>query len=147
MLIDKSVIANMIPHAGPMCLLEGVLEWDAKSIRCASRNHRDPNHPLRAGDRLPALAAIEYAAQAMAVHGGLSASAQSKPRAGYLASVRDVICRRERLDDLDGYLVIDATRILGDESRVVYEFSVRVGEVDVLSGRATAILRIDEPDR
>ena len=145
MLIDQSMIAHMIPHTGRMCLLEGVLQWDAQSIRCASRNHRDPNHPLRAGGCLPALAAIEYAAQAMAVHGGLSASARSKPRAGYLAGLRDVICRRERLDDLDGDLVIDATQILGDESRVVYEFSVRVGEVDVLSGRATAILRIDEP--
>ena len=147
MLIDKSAIANLIPHAGRMCLLEGVLHWDAQSIRCASRNHRDLDHPLRAGGRLPALAAIEYAAQAMAVHGGLSGSAQNKPRAGYLAALRDVICMRERLDDLDGDLVIDATQILGDESRVVYEFLVRVGEVDVLSGRATAILRVDEPAR
>ena len=147
MLIDRSLIEKMIPHAGRMCLLDRVLQWDAQAIRCASRNHRDATHPLAVGGRLPALAGIEYAAQAMAVHGGLSASAQSKPRAGYLAGVRDVVCRRERLDDLDGDLVIDATQILGDESRVVYEFSVRVGAIEVLSGRATAILRIDEPSR
>ena len=145
MLIDKAAIAKMIPHAGPMCLLDGVLHWDAQTIRCMSRNRRAATHPLRVDGRLPALAGIEYAAQAMAVHGGLSAGAQSKPRAGYLASVRDVICRRARLDDLDGDLLVDATRILGDESRVIYEFRVRVGAVDVLSGRATAILRIEAP--
>lgn len=142
MLVDKTTIAKMIPHAGAMCLLDGVLRWDAETIRCVSQSHRDAANPLRSGGQLPALAGIEYAAQAMAVHGGLSGAVGGKPRAGYLASLRDVVCRRERLDDLDGDLVVDAAQLMGDESRVIYQFTLRVGEIEVLSGRATVILDV-----
>jgi predicted hotdog family 3-hydroxylacyl-ACP dehydratase len=89
---------------------------------------------------LPAVCGIEYAAQAMATHGGLAGSTRGRPRAGYLASLRDVVCRRDRLDDLDGDLVVDAERVLGDEGRVIYEFKVWVGKLEVLSGRAAVVL-------
>ncbi len=130
----------MIPHAGIMCLLEGVVFWDANKIRCISATHRDPHNPMRAGGELPALCGIEYAAQAMAVHGGLGGAVGARPKAGYLASLRDVICRRGRLDDLAGDLIVDAERLAGDGSRVMYRFNLRVGDVGVLRGRATVIL-------
>ena len=49
-------------------------------------------NPLRAHDRLSAACGIEYAAQAMAVHGALCAGldGQQTPRNGLLASVRGV---------------------------------------------------------
>lgn len=140
MLISKTEIAKMIPHAGAMCLLDGVLHWDAETIRCISRTHRDATNPLRSNGQLPALCGIEYAAQAMAVHGGLAGVVGEKPKAGYLASLRDVVCRRGRLDDLAGDLVVDVSLMMGDESRVIYQFALRVGEVEVLSGRATVVL-------
>ena len=62
----------MIPHTGAMCLLDGVLQWDTSTIQCVSRSHRDAHNPLRIDGRLPTLCGIEYAAQAMAVHGGLA---------------------------------------------------------------------------
>ena len=130
----------MIPHAGAMCLLDGVVSWDENRIRCVSRSHLDTGNPLRAGGRLPAVCGIEYAAQAMAVHGGLAGKTRGRPRAGYLASVRGVTCRRERLDDLDGSLFVEAVRVLGDEARVIYEFRLWVGETEVLSGRAAVVL-------
>ncbi|TMH48667.1 MAG: hydroxymyristoyl-ACP dehydratase, partial [Betaproteobacteria bacterium] len=34
MLISREAIATMIPHAGSMCLLDGVISWDASRIRC-----------------------------------------------------------------------------------------------------------------
>jgi len=49
-LLSKAEIARLIPHGGPMCLLDGVVRWDASSIRCASRSHRDQDNPMRAGD-------------------------------------------------------------------------------------------------
>ena len=136
----KAEIASLIPHAGAMCLLHGVVRWDAAHIRCVSRSHRDMDNPLRAGDELPALCAIEYAAQAMAVHGGLAGMLGGKPRAGYLVSLRDVVCRQRRLDDLDGDLIVDAEQLMGDQGRVIYQFTLRVGAVEVLSGRATVVL-------
>lgn len=140
MRLTREKIAELIPHAGAMCLLESVEEWDAGRIRCVGRDHRGADNPLRAGDRLPAVSGIEYAAQAMAVHGGLSGRTGGRPRAGYLASLRDVECRRSRLDDLAGELVVEAEQVAGDGAQVIYRFKVRVGEVEVLSGQALVVL-------
>ena len=62
MRLSRAEIAELIPHAGAMCLLDGVLDWDASRIRCVSRGHRDAGNPLRVDGHLPALCGIEYAA-------------------------------------------------------------------------------------
>ncbi len=139
-MLNKTEIAGLIPHAGAMCLLDGVVRWDAAQIRCVSGGHRDTENPLRAGGQLPALCGIEYAVQAMAIHGGLAGIVGGKPKAGYLVSLRDVICRESRLDDLEGDLIVDAEQLMGDQSRVIYRFTLRVGGVEVLSGPATVVL-------
>ncbi len=130
----------MIPHAGAMHLLDGVLSWDADRIRCLSRSHRDRQNPLRMDGRLSALCGIEYAAQAMAVHGALAGNVLKRPQLGYLASLREVRCSRARLDDLEGDLIVEAERMMGEESHVIYGFEVRVGDVEVLRGRAAVVL-------
>lgn len=141
MRLTRAEIASLIPHSGAMCLLDGVLQWDATRIRCVSRSHRDAGNPLRVDGHLPVVCGIEYAAQAMAVHGGLAGKVGGKPRAGYLASLRDVVCRRSRLDDLDGDLIVDAEQEAGDGNHVIYRFTLRVGDVEVLSGRAAVVLQ------
>jgi len=143
-LAGKSDIAKVIPHAGSMCLLDGVLECDAQRIRCISSTHRDPANPMRCGGELPALCGIEYAAQAMAVHGAWDAKYDSKPRAGYLAALRDVACTTMRLDDLSDDLVIDAEKVMGDEARVIYQFDIHAGTNRIMSGRATVVLDADK---
>ena len=130
----------MIPHAGAMHLLDGVLSWDADRIRCLSRSHRDRQNPLRMDGRLSALCGIEYAAQAMAVHGVLAGNVGKRPRMGFLASLREVNCGRATLDDLEGDLIVAAERLMGEESHVIYSFEVSVGEVEVLRGRAAVVL-------
>ena len=140
MLVSRDEIANMIPHAGAMCLLDGVLQWNASTIQCVSRSHRDASNPMRIDGQLPTLCGIEYAAQAMAIHGGLAGMVGHKPRAGYLVGLRDVVCSVEWLDDLAGDLIIDAEQIMGDASLAIYQFSVRVGATEVLCGRATVVL-------
>jgi len=139
-LISREAIAAMIPHAGAMHLLDGVLSWDADRIRCSSRTHRDRQNPLRMDGRLSALCGIEYAAQAMAVHGVLAGNVGKRPRMGYLASLREVNCGRATLDDLEGDLIVAAERLMGEESHVIYSFEVSVGEVEVLRGRAAVVL-------
>ncbi len=135
-----------------MCLLDEVLAWDAARIRCRSHTHRSADNPLRAHGRLGAACGIEYAAQAMAVHGALIAA--SAPLAstvsthvrgslgaavGYLASVRNVALRVSRLDDLETELIAAAERITGDGRTVLYEFSVASGGRELLSGRASIV--------
>ncbi len=138
------MIAKLIPHTGSMCLLDGVLERDTQRIRCVSSSHRDTDNPLRSGDELSALCGIEYAAQVMAVHGAWDTQLDSKPRAGYLAAVRDVTCHTMRLDNLNDDLVIEAERIMGDAARVIYQFSIHAGTAKIMSGRATVVLDVDK---
>jgi predicted hotdog family 3-hydroxylacyl-ACP dehydratase len=141
--VGRDEIAGLIPHAGAMCLLDGVLAWDKESIRCFSTRHRSPDNPLRQAGRLGILCGVEFAAQAMAVHGGLAGAISTRPRAGYIASLREVVCHRDRLDTLEGDLVIDAIRLMGDDERVVYSFSLFSQPQKLLTGRATVVLRAD----
>ena len=143
MLISKTEIATMIPHTGAMCLLDGVIEWDAAKISCVSRSHRDEHNPLRVAGQLPALCGIEYAAQAMAIHGGLAGIVGKRPRAGYLAALRDVVCRVRRLDNLAGDLTVYAEQLMSDASLAIYQFSLTAGAVEVMQGRATVVLDVD----
>jgi predicted hotdog family 3-hydroxylacyl-ACP dehydratase len=140
MLVDKAAIAKVIPHTGNMCLLDGVLECDVQRIRCISSTHREVNNPMRTGDELLALCGIEYAAQAMAMHGAWGAEYEQKPRAGYLVALRDVFCRTVRLNELSDDLILDAEKVMGDEARVIYQFSIRAGTETIMSGRATVVL-------
>ena len=141
--IDKERIAELIPHAGAMCLLDEVSSWDATHVSASSRRHRDPKNPLRTAGGLATLSAIEYAAQAMAVHGALAGAVNERPRAGYLVSLRKVLCATSRLDDLEGNLYVDAEQVMADGASVMYAFSLRIGESEVLSGNATVMLDIE----
>ena len=133
-------IVGLIPHAETMCLLDAVRFWDNTRIVCVASSHRDAGNPLANDGRLDALCGVEYAAQAMAVHGALTASAGRRPVAGYLASVRKVVCHAARLDLLVDDLEVTATRLAGDHATAVYEFSLRTGEGPILTGRAAVVL-------
>jgi predicted hotdog family 3-hydroxylacyl-ACP dehydratase len=141
--LDHAGIAALIPHAGPMCLLDRMTSWRDEAIECVAVNHRDPHHPLRSASGLLASATIEYAAQAMALHGALAGAAAGRA-AGVLASARDVQLACRRLDDLPGAdpdaLVVAATRHAADAGRILYAFSVRHGGRELASGRATVVL-------
>ncbi|MGB7757445.1 MAG: hypothetical protein WBL23_15425, partial [Salinisphaera sp.] len=67
--------ADLVPHAGAMCLLDDVIAWQDEWIHCRSRMRAPAEHPLADLGVLPATALIEYAAQATAAHGTLLARA------------------------------------------------------------------------
>lgn len=120
-----------------MCLLDEVLSWDATQTRCRSSTHRSAENPLRAHGRLGAACGIEYAAQTMAVHGALVASASGAVAPpGFLASVRGVQLHIDRLDDVKGDLVTTVERVAGDARTAMYDFSVSADERVLLTGRA-----------
>ena len=145
--LDRDGIARRIPHQGRMCLLDSVLAWDPALIRCQASSHREADHPLRAHGRLGAACGVEYAAQAMALHGALVAegltsggAAAPPPRSGYLASMRSVNLHVERLDTVAGPLTVTAERITGDDNTVLYSFTVQAGAQSLLDGRAVVVL-------
>src|ERR1039457_3105823 len=140
MLRDHAWIARHIPHQGTMCLLDQVLDWDVSRVRCLSRAHRSMENPLRAHERLGAACGIEFAAQAMAVHGALLAPEPDPvSRGGYLVSVRSVALHVARLDDIEEDLVVAADRLGGDDTTVLYQFSLSAGSRILLTGRAAIL--------
>jgi len=140
LLPDHAWIAAHIPHQGGMCLLDRVLAWDAQHIRCSATSHRSPGNPLREQGRLGAANAVEYAAQAMAVHGALLAGAGRPLGAGYLASVRGVRLHAERMDDMADDLQVEATRLSGDDAVILYAFTVGTAGRCLAEGRASVVL-------
>lgn len=145
MRLDRAWMASSIPHQGSMCLLEEVLEWDASHIRCRSGTHRAGDHPLRSRGRLGIACGIEYAAQAMAVHGALTGGAWgARSEAGFLASLRNVRLHVLRLDDIESDLICEAALLAGDLGSALYEFSVTSAALSLLSGRATVVFDADK---
>ncbi|HEY2146004.1 MAG TPA: hypothetical protein VGH12_08055 [Steroidobacteraceae bacterium] len=146
--LNRAWIAAHIPHQGRMCLLDEVMDWDMRQIRCRSATHRAPDNPLRSHGRLGSACGIEYAAQAMAVHGALANDAAggrsaAKSNLGFLASVRDVRLFVSRLDDIENDLICEVTRVAGDSVTALYEFALRAGDIDLLSGRAAVVLQAE----
>jgi predicted hotdog family 3-hydroxylacyl-ACP dehydratase len=125
-----------------MCLLDEVIHWDARLIRCRAATHRAPDNPLRAHERLGIACGIEYAAQAMALHGALAggADAGGASPVGLLASVRGVRFCVLRLDDIESDLICEATHLAGDGLTALYDFALRDGDRSLLSGRASVVL-------
>jgi predicted hotdog family 3-hydroxylacyl-ACP dehydratase len=153
MLLNRAWIEARIPHQGRMCLLDEVIDWNAQHIHCRTASHRAPDNPLRSHDRLSIACGIEYAAQAMALHGalaggavddaangGANASWGRSSRVGLLASVRDVRLNVLRLDDIESDLICEVTHLAGDSHTALYEFALRDRDRCLLSGRASVIL-------
>jgi predicted hotdog family 3-hydroxylacyl-ACP dehydratase len=140
--INKAEIRTLIPHSDLMCLLDEVVQWDDRSIVCASNTHRDPANPLRRQGRLSAVHAFEYGAQAAAIHGGLRARVEGTVGPlGYLAALRDGRLHVTRLDYIHLPLRISATRLYGEGANTVYEFILSAATVFVAEGRVTIVQR------
>ena len=149
--LERTGVAARIPHSGPMCLLQRMLSWSADEIVCEAVNQAEPGHPLRLAGTLPAACALEYASQAMALHGALCA-ATAGPRPGFLAGARALRLHVSRLDDAPGPLRVHAQRLAGDAAQAMYAFAVHDAHRRLLvDGRATVVfgapLRAAEPAR
>ena len=137
-------IAARVPHAGRMCLLDGVLHATPQAITCSAGSHRAADHPLRQGGRLGAACGVEYAAQAMALHGALLAEQRQaeRPRMGMLISLRGLRLHVARLDDIETDLTVQAECEADNGDHCVYGFRLSAGERPLLEGRAVVMLDV-----
>jgi predicted hotdog family 3-hydroxylacyl-ACP dehydratase len=141
-MIGRSEILALVPHQGAMCLWDEVIDWDARTIRLRARNHRDPAHPLRTGERLRAVHLCEYGAQAMAVHGGLRArEAGGVAKPGLLVALRGIELHVARIDDLPGAQECTAEVLIDSDSGWQYAFHIRHGDTLLVRGRAAVMLQ------
>jgi len=146
-MIDRDTLCGLIPHAGAMCLLDSVINWNETEISCLSETHSKSENPLRSANILSSVMLIEYGAQAMAVHGGLLArEQQSKLSGGYLAALRNIKVVEGDMSAIEGPLRIDAKQMMAQGGSMIYEFSIKINSNNELlaSGRATVIEMTNE---
>jgi len=141
MITDRATIEALIPQQGAMCLLDSIEYWNGQRIICTSMQHRSAGNPLRTRNALSSLHGIEFAAQAVAVHGGLTAPGHARPRVGLLLSARDCKFHRRKLDDIEGALVIEAEQMGRNDQTRMYRFKVSAQDVLVVEGRTAVLLR------
>lgn len=134
MMPDRARIEQLVPHAGAMCLLDAVTQWDAAQITCTSAAPAAASHPLARDGTVPAIAATEYAAQATAVHGALLEGA-GQPRAGMLAKLMDVELHSASFAPGEGPVTVNATLLSRLGSGCLYAFQVASPGRPIASGR------------
>ena len=153
--LDAAGIAARIPHAGSMSLLQAVRGVDAQQLLALASSHRLPSNPLVRQGRLGAACGVEYAAQAMALHGALTAQAEHSnadhpsgmpeaARAGYLVSVRNLVLQVQRLDDIAADVLVQVSKAGDNGAFTVYDFALTADEPvarPLLSGKAYVMLQ------
>jgi predicted hotdog family 3-hydroxylacyl-ACP dehydratase len=135
MSLDRGQISELIPHAGSMVLLDRVVDWNSVSISCLTESHLRPDNPLRRDGMLPAVAGIELAGQAMAIHTRLTSDGPK--RTGVLGSLRDVQVNCDRLDTCDVPLIVSARLLSGGGGGRMYSFGIHAGDSALIDGRAS----------
>ncbi|MGC3979800.1 MAG: hypothetical protein QM808_00895 [Steroidobacteraceae bacterium] len=132
-----------------MFLLDSVLRFDRNEIECRASSHRDLHNPLRHQNRLPAHTAIEYAAQAAGVHGGLlnrELYPDAPAQMGYLAVISNLHWHVERLDDLPEDLHIYARRTAVTPGGRAYHVRIEHQSAPIMSGDLVIALEIRSTD-
>src|SRR4051794_36950588 len=86
-------IRTLVPHAGPMVLLDKVISVDADAL-CAEVTIRADSQFCGA-EGVGAWVGIEYMAQAIAAHAGYAARLRGEPvKIGFLLGSRRYVCTR-----------------------------------------------------
>ena len=147
-MLEREALSALIPHQGDMCLLDRVVEWHNDRIVLTTSTHRSLSNPLRLNNRLSAIHLCEYGAQAMAVHGGLSAQAEGRrATSGFLVSLREVKLNIGFVDHLTGDLQVTAQRLLETTASGQYSFTVEHAGELLATGRAAIIARDQTAER
>ena len=143
--IGPEGVAALIPHSGAMRLIDQVDSAASEEVICSTRSHLSLDNPLRVNGVIPAAAAIEYAAQAMAVHAALTRG--GPPRRGFLVVASGVSWGADRLDGTGDSLKIRATRLASMGGGAQYAFLVSAGTAVEVTGTLTLQLEAATPEQ
>lgn len=131
--IGREAVEKMLPHAGDMCLIDSVTRWEEGSIECLGACD-SIDHPLLQNGQLPSTAAIEYAAQATAVHGFLL-SYSGVAQFGVLAKLTDISLSATVIDRVHSPLQIYAELVARTDGGCIYNFEVKGARLFIATGR------------
>ncbi|MEE8166864.1 MAG: hypothetical protein V3T64_14955 [Myxococcota bacterium] len=117
-------IAELVPHADPMLLLDRVLTHEATHTVCATSADRSPLFANSDGS-VPSWVGIEYMAQCAAVHGELANRIRGEaPRPGLLLGSRRLEIHRDAFAAGDP-LEVTARHHMGESGLVAFDCSIR----------------------
>ena len=117
-------LSTLVPHSGPMSLLDAVLEHSRERTVCSvdparSRLFAEPD------GRVPVWLGLEYMAQCIAAHGGLAARAlREPPRPGLFLGSRRVEFGSAFFRP-DQVLHVSAAHYRGETGLVAFDCDVR----------------------
>lgn len=139
-------IAELLPHAGPMRLLERVESHDGEATVClarpaASTLFQEP------GREVPSWLGIEYMAQCAAAHGGLLARGRGEgPSAGLFVGSRRLVFRCRAFAP-DVPLRIHARLAAGRGDTLAFDCAVEdpAGGPPLVEGRLNVLLLREVP--
>lgn len=132
-------VASLVPHGPPMILLDAVTAHAGDAVSCILTLREDS--PFMHAGAVPATLALEYMAQACAVHAGLHRGKEAPAKMGYLIGVRrlDLACDTFEVGET---LHVHATRTFGDRQLGQFDCTVTRNDDQV----AAATLSVAEPD-
>jgi predicted hotdog family 3-hydroxylacyl-ACP dehydratase len=134
-------IRTLVPHSGPMVLLDRVISVDEDSL-CAEVGIRSDSL-FFTGVGVGAWVGIEYMAQSIAAYVGYTAQLRGDPvRIGFLLGVRRYECSRP-IFALGSVLRVHVLRVWQSESGLG-SFECRIDDAE--GQVATAILTVFQPD-
>ena len=133
-------IADIVPHAGKMCLLDKAIDGDAESLRCEVTVKEDGLFFADGG--VDAWVGIEYMAQAVAAWAGWRARLLGEvPKIGFLLGSRRYECNRPRFALGDNLQVRVHRQFQADNGIGQFDCRIAIAGHDV----AHATLTVFEP--
>jgi len=143
--LSRLELSKFLPHGDKMCLLSSVTHWDHSSIICQTSTHREQDNPLRRNGTLAMLCGLEYAAQAMGVHVGLTQNMTERHASvGYLGAIRNIQVFHPTFHQIGEDLTIEASLLLEQHMSFIYDFSMKANNEILLQGRASIFVQRSE---
>ena len=150
-ILNHQEIERRLPHAGSMCLLDEIIQADETTLTAQAFSYRDADNPLRVNGKIAMVNGVEYAAQAMAVHGSLvlekkqaGSKAELKSSQGYIATVRNIELNSPYFPEADpsssAALLIKVKQLMTDQNGFTYQFDIHYEQQLLISGRITVFL-------
>lgn len=141
---EQYSIAELVPHAAPMILLDGVDSWTLSSAVASVTI--TPQSPFACDLGVPAYVGIEYMAQAISAQAGVTERLQNSPvQIGFLVGSRRYTCNVSHFPIGAKLSVEIIESLVSDTGLSVYECSIkgRSNGCDIL---ASASLNVFLPE-
>lgn len=141
--LNHQEIEQRLPHAGKMSLLDKVTHADLLTLSASAVSHLNSDNPLRFNNKLSSINGIEYAAQAMAVHGFLLSElkqTEASTQTGYIATVRNIDIFTPFFPETESVIKIEVEQLMSDMNGFTYQFHIGDEKKVLISGKITVFL-------